>query len=70
MTTRIPWTDPIVEEVHRIREEMLEEAGGDLAALGALLKRSQLAHRDRLVRLPPKRLEAVAADSSTDPGIQ
>ncbi|MBM3290451.1 MAG: hypothetical protein FJY92_09890 [Candidatus Hydrogenedentes bacterium] len=27
------WTDPVIEEVRRIRQELLKKAGGDLRAL-------------------------------------
>ncbi len=47
------WTDPIVDEIHRIREEILAEAGGDLQSLGEWLMRSQEAHGERLVSEPP-----------------
>lgn len=32
MTTRI-WTDPIVDEIHHIRQEIAKEAGNDLHTL-------------------------------------
>ncbi|MCL4217572.1 MAG: hypothetical protein KJ052_11305 [Candidatus Hydrogenedentes bacterium] len=49
MKTQETWTDPIVDELHRIRRELVEEAGGDLKALGAWLMKSQERHGDRLV---------------------
>lgn len=42
--------DPIVEEIHRIRERMWEEAGGDLDRLIEALRATEAQHRDRIVR--------------------
>jgi hypothetical protein len=39
------WTDPIVEEIHRIREEMASEAGGDIFEL---IRRLQESSKKRL----------------------
>jgi hypothetical protein len=50
------WTDPIVDEIHRIRRELTEEAGGDLTALGAWLMKSQERHGSKLVTRPPQRI--------------
>lgn len=33
------WTDPIVDEIHRIREELYEEAGHDFDAFVAFLRK-------------------------------
>ena len=27
------WTDPVVEEIHQIRQKMLADVGGDVVAL-------------------------------------
>lgn len=43
------WTDPIVDEVHRIREEMLAECDGDVHEFVARLKADEQQHCDRLV---------------------
>ena len=51
------WTDPIVDEVHKIRKEIAREAGNDLRKLVERLKESQKRHGDRLVTLPPQRIE-------------
>ena len=29
------WTDPVVEEIHQIRQKMLADVGGDVVALMA-----------------------------------
>lgn len=41
--------DPIVEEVHKIREKLFAECGGDLAAYMTRLKEREKEHRHRLV---------------------
>ena len=43
------WTDPIVDEVHRIREEMLAECGGDTHELFVRLKADEQQHRGRVI---------------------
>ena len=45
--------DPIVEELHRIREEMLEQYGG-LEGLVKHLRQMQAEMPGRVVRLEPK----------------
>lgn len=45
--------DPIVEELHKIREEMLAEHGG-LEGLVNHLRRLQAEMPERIVRLDPK----------------
>jgi hypothetical protein len=35
------WTDPIVDEIHRIREELYEEAGHDFDAFVALIRNEE-----------------------------
>jgi len=54
MTTRI-WTDPIVDEIHQIRQEIAKEAGNDLHTLVLRLQQSQKRHGERLVTLPPRK---------------
>lgn len=43
--------DPIVEDVYRARERILEECGGDLAKYMERLKAAEAQHKDRLVTL-------------------
>lgn len=45
--------DPIVEELHRIREEMIDEYGG-LEGLVKHLREMQAEMPERVVRLEPK----------------
>jgi len=52
------WEDPIVAEVHRIREELLAEFGGDVDAMIEDTNRRLLAGEfgdHKVVRLPPRR---------------
>ncbi len=49
------WTDPIVEETRAWREEILDEADGDLHRLTARLMESQQRHGDKLVHLDTKK---------------
>lgn len=56
MKTQETWTDPIVDEIHRIRRELVQEAGGDLEALGKWLMKSQERHGNKLVTRPPQRV--------------
>jgi len=46
--------DPIVEEIHKIREELLKEYGGFDGYFEHLL-REQEKRKDRLVTLPPRK---------------
>ncbi len=54
------WEDPIVAEVHRIREEIAAKYNFDMAAYFADVQRRQVALGDRLV-LQQKSAEADAA---------
>ncbi|MEX0776292.1 MAG: hypothetical protein WD042_11355 [Phycisphaeraceae bacterium] len=48
-------SDPIVEQVHRIRERMWDECGGDLDCLIQDLRAGEARHRDRIIT--PEQLE-------------
>ena len=41
--------DPIVEEVHRVREQMWEECGGNMDRLIEFLRAGEAQHRDRII---------------------
>jgi len=56
--------DPIVDEIHRIRENIAESHGFDLKAIVADMQARQVNHAG-LVRLEPKRL--TEADSEVTP---
>ena len=47
--------DPIVEEVHAVREALAREAGYDLDRLIEAARERQAASGRQVVRLPPKR---------------
>lgn len=55
MKTQDLWTDTIVDGIHQIRRELLDEAGGDLQSLGEWLMKSQERHGDKMVNFPPQR---------------
>lgn len=55
MATKI-WTDPIVEEIRKVRRELSREAGDDVRKLGARILESQKRLGDRLVTRPPQRI--------------
>lgn len=48
--------DPIIEELHRVRDEIAAEFNYDLRAIVADLRRSQQAENRQVISLPPKRL--------------
>ncbi len=48
--------DPIVEEIHQIRQKLLEECGGDLNLLMARYKAAEIQDRSRVVTSPRKNL--------------
>ena len=43
--------DHIVEEIHRIREKMLEECGGDIDKLMDRIKGREAEHPERIISL-------------------
>jgi hypothetical protein len=47
-------TDPIVEEVRRVRQEYAKQFEYDLHALAADLRKHEEQHSERLVSFPPK----------------
>ena len=57
MKTQAQRTDPIIDEIHRVRREIVKEAGGTLEALGKHLMESQKRHGDRVVKLPAKKID-------------
>lgn len=60
------WEDPIVAEVHRIRELLAAQHGFDIKAIFADLRKRQAALGDRLVR-PKKQVEPPAgADMNSE----
>jgi hypothetical protein len=55
------WEDPIVEEVHRIREKLAAEHGFDVKAIFADLRKRQVSLGGRLV--PQKKRAEPAAEA-------
>jgi hypothetical protein len=55
------WEDPIVAEVHRIREKLAAEFNFDIKAMFADIRKRQEALGDQLVRVK-KRIEPVTED--------
>ncbi|MDY7049245.1 MAG: hypothetical protein RPG89_11675 [Microcystis panniformis WG22] len=49
------YKNEILDEIHKYREEYAQSFQYDLRAIFNDLKQKQLAHKDRLVRLPIKR---------------
>ena len=47
-------TDPIIEEVRRIRREHVQRFGHDLRAVAADLRKHEQQHPERLISFPPK----------------
>ncbi|MBK8271074.1 MAG: hypothetical protein IPK83_23275 [Planctomycetes bacterium] len=41
--------DPIVEEVHRIRQKMWDDCGGTLDGLIELFRKSEVGHSSRII---------------------
>ena len=57
------WTDPVVEEIHQIRQKMLADAGGDVVALTAKIHANQNAS-GRVIVGTVRRRNAVANDKN------
>jgi hypothetical protein len=55
--------DPIVDEIHKTRERLLDECGGDIDRLMDRIQAKEQADHDRLVR-DLKQLKAPAAPRS------
>jgi len=45
------WKDPIVEELHRVREEIARQNNFDLDTLISALQEQEKQHKDRVVSL-------------------
>jgi hypothetical protein len=55
--------DPLVDEIHRIREQLLEEAGGDIEKLMDRLKACEAEDRSRVVSDVPGPRQVARASS-------
>ena len=60
--------DPIVEEIHRYREEWAAQFNYDIHAMVEDLRRRQQAENRTVVTLPPKRV--VVAPVTTEPEVE
>jgi hypothetical protein len=54
----MPLTDPIVDEIHAIRDAIAKTSGNDLGRIAAAAKARQAAGGRRVVKLPAKRTAA------------
>lgn len=61
------WEDPIVEEVHRIREKLAAEFDFDIKAFFADIRKRQAALGERLVRLKKPAEPKAEADGGLPP---
>lgn len=48
------WTDPIVEEIHQIRQKLLADVGGDFGKYMAQVRANQAASGREVVTLEPR----------------
>ena len=53
------WTDPIVEEIHQIRQKLLADVGGDFSKYMAQVRANQAASGRGVVTLEPRRTRAI-----------
>lgn len=60
------WTDPVVDEIHEIREKMLAEVGGDTAKLMAKIRENQAASGRVVVGEVHRRVVVPYAGKSTE----
>ena len=53
------WTDPVVEEIHQARQQMLADAGGDIDALMKKVRAHQAAQGGVVIeiRLPAQKTD-------------
>jgi hypothetical protein len=60
------WRDPIVEEIHKIREELAAKFQYDVQALGKFFQAQQATeHRVVVTRAPRRVPEAIQGSTST-----
>lgn len=54
------WTDPVVEEIHQARQQMLADAGGDIDVFMEKVRAHQAAQAGVVIaiRLPAKNADA------------
>ena len=49
------WRDPIVEEIHRVRDEQATKFGDDLHAICEDIRKRQATSQRKLVTRPPRK---------------
>lgn len=54
----MPLTDPIVDEIHAIRDAIAKASGNDLGGIAEAARARQAEGGHRVVKLPPKRTAA------------
>ena len=62
------WRDPIVEEIHKIREELAAKFQYDVQALGQYFQAQQQAEHREVVTRAPRRVPGAAPSPSPTPG--
>jgi len=55
------WQDPVVEEIHRIREEHAKKFNGDLQAIYEDIRKRQAQSGRKVVSRPPRKLKTQGA---------
>lgn len=60
------WKDEIINEIHRVREEIATRCGGDMEAIGAELKRLADEGEQATGFLPSHRAESVKTEGETE----
>ena len=51
-------TDPVVEEIHAVREALSKASGDDIRKIAEAAKARQIQSGRKAVRLPPRRAKA------------
>ena len=60
----MPTTDPIIEEIHAIREALAREAGFDAEKIAEAARKRQVESGRRAVTLPPRPVAKVKKKAS------
>lgn len=62
------WTDPVVEEIHQARQQMLADAGGDIDALMEKVRAHQAAQGGVVIeiRLPAQKVNTQDQESAIE----
>ena len=49
------WIDPIVEEIHQVREQLAKQFNNDIAQIAAHARQIQAVNPSRYANFPPRR---------------